>query len=77
MKLILWIQKIQLDIMEESQHHLYITCKACKSNFYTIYDFFFETVLRNEFIYFYRNNFPIFGALIVGASESWDWPYFI
>ena len=30
---------------------------------YTISNFFFGTVLTNEFIYFYRNDFPIFGAL--------------
>ena len=37
---------------------------------YTISDFFFETVQRNEFIYFYRNDFPIFGALIGGTFRT-------
>ena len=32
--------------------------------------FFFETVLRNELIYFYRSNFPIFGVLIGGDFRT-------
>ena len=62
---------MQLDIMEENQHRLYIACETCEGNFVTtIFDFFFETVQRNEFVYFYRNDFPIFGALTGGAFRT-------
>ena len=57
--------------MEENQHHLYLTCEVCEGNFVaTVSDFFFGTVQRNEFIYFYRNDFPIFVALIGRAFRT-------
>ena len=55
----------------KSQHHLHMFQKAAKTILYhPISDFFFETVQRNQFIYFYRNVFPIFGPLIGGASRT-------
>ena len=51
--------------------HLYIACEASKGNFVeVISDFFFETVQKNKFIYFYRRNFQISRDLIEGSFRT-------
>ena len=54
-------KKIQLDILEENQHHLYIACKACKVNF---------VVPNFWFLAWNCNDFPSFGALIEAAFRT-------
>ena len=57
--------------MEENQRYFYIACEASKGNFVVQFllsslKLFRETKMN----YFYRNDIPIFGALIGGAFRT-------
>ena len=53
--------------MKKNQHRLYIVCEAARAILWSpISNFFFETVQRNKFNYFYWNDLQIFGTLIGG-----------
>ena len=59
-------------MMEENQRYLYIACDACKGNLMVpnfVISFLKLFIEMNSFV-FYWNNFPIFGALIRGASRT-------
>ena len=69
--IILWIWKIQLGIMEENQHHLYIASEACKGNFMAPnFWFLFWSCLEKWIHLVYRTIYLILGVLIGGAFRT-------
>ena len=57
--------------MEENNiNQILLAMPARAILWYPISDFFFGIVQRNEFIYFYRNDFPIFWVLIGGVFRT-------
>ena len=58
--------------MEENQHHLYISCKACKGNFVVLNVWFLFLKLFGELnsFFIYENIFPNFWTEIEGSFRN-------
>ena len=76
-KLILWISKIQLDIMEENQYHLNIVCEASKGNF-VVHNFWFvsRNCLEKWIHLFLPERFPNFWGLSRRCFRNYETPCF-